>query len=171
MPRLDADERRTFLDEPGHLVRIATVDGDGMPRVVPTWFLHRDGHVLFTPRAESVFLANLRRDPRVGLSVDEDALPYRKVTVQGRATVLHDLGEDAVWRRVYRAIATRYIDEQQADRYIESTIDQPRALLSVDLAASTLSSWRMPVPGEKASGIWARQYYGDGTAMARIADG
>jgi PPOX class probable F420-dependent enzyme len=171
MPRLDAGERRALLDEPGHLVRIATVDADGMPRVVPTWFLHRDGQVLFTPRAESVFLANLRRDPRVGLSIDEDALPYRKVTVQGHATILHDLGEDAVWRDVYRSIATRYIPAEQADRYIESTIDQPRALLSVDLASAVVSSWRMPVPGEKASGIWARHYYGDGTAMARIADG
>ena len=59
-----------------------------MPRVVPTWFLYRDHEVLFTPRARSVFLENLRRDPRLGLSVDEDALPYRKVTVQGAERAL-----------------------------------------------------------------------------------
>ena len=52
-----------FLDEPGHLLRVATVDDDGFPRVVPIWFIRRDDEILFTPRGPSVFLANIRRDP------------------------------------------------------------------------------------------------------------
>ena len=43
----------------------------------------RADDLLFTPRGPSVFLANIRRDPRVGLSIDEDPLPYRKLTVRG----------------------------------------------------------------------------------------
>jgi nitroimidazol reductase NimA-like FMN-containing flavoprotein (pyridoxamine 5'-phosphate oxidase superfamily) len=98
MPRLTDSEVVGFLDEPGHLVRIATVDDDGMPRSVPTWFIHRDGEILFTPRDASLFLANLRRDPRVGLSIDEEPLPYRKITVQGRVRMVHDVGADDEWR-------------------------------------------------------------------------
>ncbi|MCP5029882.1 MAG: hypothetical protein GY929_26725 [Actinomycetia bacterium] len=170
MPRLTDDELATFLERAGVLVRIGTIDADGMPRVVPTWFVHDQGRILFTPRAQSVFLANLRRDPRVGLSIDEEPLPYRKVTVQGRADLVHELGDDDSWRDTYRAIATRYVGAEGAERYIQATIDQPRALLAVDLARAKVSTWRMPVDGEDGTGIWARRYYGDGTHMAGRAD-
>ena len=98
MPRMTEDEIAAFLDEPGHLVRIGTIDSDGYPSVVPTWFIHRDGLILFTPRGPAAFLANLRRDPRIGLSVDEDPLPYRKVTVRGSARIVHEPGDDDIWR-------------------------------------------------------------------------
>lgn len=170
MPRLTESELQTFLDQPGILVRIATVDDDGMPRAVPTWFIHRDGEIFFTPRAASVFLGNLRRDPRVGLTIDEDPLPYRKVTVQGTTRLVHDVGEDDVWRELYRQIAYRYVPAEEADAYVQNTIDQPRALLAVSLAGSRVTTWRMPVDDEDGTGIWHRRYYGDGTIMADIAD-
>lgn len=168
MPKLTDREISDFLDEPGHLVRIGTVDADGAPRVVPTWFVYDAGRILFTPRGTSVFLDNLRRDPRVALSVDEEPLPYRKVTVQGEAVMLHDVGVDDVWRDTYRRIACRYIPEEAADAYIQDTIDQPRALLSVSLMQSRVSTWRMPVGEEQHTGIWARRYYADGTHMADL---
>ena len=39
MPKLTEDEVFAFLDEREHLVRIGTVDADGMPRVVLLWFI------------------------------------------------------------------------------------------------------------------------------------
>jgi len=172
MPKLTDIERATFLDEPGHLLRVATVDEDGMPRNVPIWYILHDGRVVFTPRVHSVFLANMLRDDRVGLTIDEDALPYRKVTVQGRAELLYAPGADDEWRDLYRAIATRYVPVEAAEDYVLNTIDQPRALLGVSLtaASSKVLSWRMPVEDEAPSGIWARRYFLDGTIMANIAD-
>jgi nitroimidazol reductase NimA-like FMN-containing flavoprotein (pyridoxamine 5'-phosphate oxidase superfamily) len=170
MPRLSDAELAEFLDQPGILVRIGTVDDDGVPRVVPTWFIHRDGEILFTPREASVFLENLRRDPRVGLSIDEEPLPYRKVTVQGEARMVHDVGDDDAWRDLYREIAYRYVPREQADDYVDNTIDQPRALLAVPLAGSRVTTWRMPVEDEDGTGIWHRRYYRDGTIMANLAD-
>jgi PPOX class probable F420-dependent enzyme len=171
VPVMTAAEVAEFLDEPGHLLRLATVDADGMPRVVPIWFIHRDGDIFFSPRGPATFLANLRRDPRVGLSIDEDPLPYRKVTVQGSARLVNDVGEDDVWRDLYREIAYRYVDKDAADAYVDATIDQPRALLAVPLNGSVVTTWRMPVETEAQTGIWHRRYYLDGTAMARLADG
>ena len=170
MPKLSDGELVTFLEEPGHLLRLATIDGDGMPRISPVWFVFDDRQVLFTPRAMSVFRENLMRDPRIALSIDETALPYRKVSVQGRAELVHDLGEDDVWRDTYRRIATRYIPAASAESYIENTIDQPRALFAVALTDADVASWRMPLEGESGSGIWARRYYGDGTKLAERAD-
>jgi PPOX class probable F420-dependent enzyme len=171
MPTLSNDETRAFLDEPGHLLRLATTDEDGFPRVVPIWFIRVDDEIQFTPRGPSVFLANMRRDPRVALTIDEDPLPYRKVTVQGAARIVHDVGNDDVWRDLYRAIATRYIPEEAAEAYISDTIDQPRALIAVPIGGdSRTTTWRMPVENEDGTGIWARRYYLDGTHMAELHD-
>jgi nitroimidazol reductase NimA-like FMN-containing flavoprotein (pyridoxamine 5'-phosphate oxidase superfamily) len=159
MPRMSDEEVTTFLTEPGHLVRIGTVDSDGTPRVVPTWFIFQGGEILFTPRARSVFLDNIRRDVRVGLSIDEDPLPYRKVTVQGTARIVHETGEDDVWRDLYRQIACRYIPEEAAESYIQTTINEPRALIAVSLSGNKVMTWRMPVEDEDPNGIWSRRYY------------
>ena len=165
------EEVEVFLEEPGHLLRIGTVDADGMPRVVPIWFVMADGEIVFTPRRPAVFLANIRRDARVGLSIDEDPYPYRKLTVQGHARIVHEPGADDTWRDLYRKIAYRYVDIERADAYVDGTIDQPRALIAVPLMGSVVTTWRMPLEGEDPTGIWHRRYFGDGTMMADIADG
>jgi nitroimidazol reductase NimA-like FMN-containing flavoprotein (pyridoxamine 5'-phosphate oxidase superfamily) len=173
MPKLTRDERDDFLAESGHLLRVASVDSDGTPRNVPIWFIVDDGRIVFTPRAHSVFLANLLRDPRVGLTIDEEPLPYRKVTIQGEAELLHAVGEDDAWRDLYLEIASRYVPRAEAEAYVQNTIDQPRALLGVSLDEnlSKVTTWRMPVGDEDPTGIWARRYYLDGTLMADLADG
>jgi PPOX class probable F420-dependent enzyme len=173
MPKLTKAEVDELLDERGHLLRVATVDDDGFPRVVPIWFIPQGDDILFTPRGPSVFLANIRRDPRVGLSIDEEPLPYRKVTARGTARIIHEPGDDDEWRDLYCSIAKRYVDDDVADAYVNNTIDQPRALIAVSMKApeSVTTTWRMPVGDEDATGIWHRRYFLDGSLMANLADG
>ena len=172
MPKLSDSEIEQFLDEPGHLLRLGTIDAQGFPSVVPIWFIRNGGDILFTPRGPSLFLANIRRDPRVGLSIDEDPLPYRKVTVRGQARIVHEPGRDDEWRDLYRQIAKRYVPEEAADAYVDDTSDQPRALIAVSLGSADgpVTSWRMPVEDEDGTGIWHRRYYVNGTLMAGLAD-
>ena len=168
MPALTPDEMNELFDEPGHLARIGTVDDDGMPRVLPLWFIVRDRRLLFTPRQPAVIWRNLQRDPRVGLSIDEEAHPWRKVAVQGHVQVVHPPGEDDQWRQLYREIARRYVPPTAADLYVDGTDDQPRALCAIDLDAATtrVTTWRMPVAGEDHRGVWHRRYYAPGTRWA-----
>ncbi len=170
MPPLTASERDEFLARPGVLVRIATLQADGAPHVTPAWFICEDGQIFMTPRAASTWLENLRRDPRIALTIDEDPTPYRKVTIEGRARIVHELGEDDAWRDLYRRITRRYVSPEGAEAYIQSTIDQPRALIAVPLAGSKVRSWRMPIAGESHTGIWHRRYYVEGSKMAAEAD-
>ena len=165
MPKLTATEIDELFTEPGHLARVATVDSDGMPRVVPLWFIVSDGRLLFTPRQPAVIWANLQRDPRLAISIDEEAHPWRKVTIQGVAEVVHRPGEDDAWRDLYRAIARRYVPDVAADEYVDGTDDQPRALCAVDLSAETtrMSTWRMPRRGEDIRQVWHQRYYAPGT--------
>ncbi|HJP40342.1 MAG TPA: pyridoxamine 5'-phosphate oxidase family protein [Dehalococcoidia bacterium] len=171
MPQLSPSEQEEFLGTPGVLMRIATVDAKGHPHVTPIWYLHEEGRIWFTPRQESAWLGHVRTYPRVALTIDEEAGPYRKVIVEGDAKIVCDLGEDDTWRDRYRRIALRYVDVRGADVYIRNTIDQPRALLSVALASASVRTWRMPREGEPRTGIWHRRYYVGGSKYAEEADG
>jgi PPOX class probable F420-dependent enzyme len=170
MPKLSREEMEEFLCERRHLARIATLHPDGSPGVVPVWFLYESGRVFVTPRARSGFYADLRRDPRAALAIDEEANLYRKVLIEGRAEFLYEPGEDDRWRDLYRRIALRYVDEESADHYLEATRDQPRGLVAFDLSKSRVTTWRMPKAGEPYTGIWAKRYYLEGTKMRRLAE-
>ena len=165
MPRLTQDETRQFLAERGVLMRIGVVRDDGSPLVTPIWFLHEDDAIYFTPRKRSEWFACLRRDPRVALCIDETDQPYRKVLAEGAAQLMHDIGEDDVWRDLYRRIAERYVPPAGADAYIRNTIDQPRGLYRLPVRAAKITTWRMPRTGEAGEGIWHHRYYEEGTAF------
>ena len=169
MPKLTADEIQDFLGERLHLARIATITPEGAPSVVPVWFIYEAGRILITPRKHSAFYAHVRRDPRVAVTVDEDAALYRKVLVEGRAEVLYEPGQDDEWRDIYRRIALRYIDDASADYYLAETLDQRRALIGVTLERAKVTTWRMPTEDEPYTGIWASRYYDRGTKMAKLA--
>lgn len=159
MPKLHRDEVEAFLAEPGHLVRLATVDTDGAPHVVPIWFVFEEGRIWMTPRERSSWWAHVQHEPRVAAVVDEESTPYRKVVARGTVEIVHGLGEDDRWRDRYRRIATRYTPDEVADAYLANTHDEPRALLALDCDPSTVTTWRMPVAGEDPKGIWATRYY------------
>ena len=157
MPTLSNEEVLAFLQEPGHLVRIATVDEHGQAHNTPVWFVMDQGKVLVTPRERSAWWAHLQRDPRACMVIDEEALPYRKVTLRGPVEVLYGVGHDDEWRDTYRRIAERYIPPAAADRYLTDTWDEPRALVAMTLVGAT--TWRMPLAGEPAESRWAPRYY------------
>lgn len=169
MPKLTPDEIQEFLGERGHLARIATVTLEGAPTVVPVWFVFEAGRILITPRKHSAFYANVRRDPRVAITIDEEAARYRKVLIEGRAEVLYEPGQDDEWRDIYRRIALRYVDDASAEYYLTETLDQRRALIGVALDRAKVTTWRMPNEGEAYTGIWATRYYDRGTKMAKLA--
>src|SRR5580704_11726496 len=155
MPKLTDQEMMDFLAERSHLARIATVRADGSPSVVPVWFIFEGGKVLITPRKHSAFLQNLRREPRVAITIDEEAGRYRKVLFEGKAEILFEPGDDRKWDDVYRRIACRYVDEASADYYLTETKDQPRALIGVDRANANRER---TVLGDLGSAILRRGY-------------
>ncbi len=170
MPPLTAEQRANFLNEPGVLCRIATIRAGGGPTVAPIWFLYEDDAIYVTPRQNSVWLENIRRDPRVSMVIDEEKTGYRKVLAEGAAEIVHEIGEDDVWRDLYRRIVLRYVNPDGAEHYVQETIDQPRALIRLPLGDAEVSSWRMPGAGEDFTGIWHRRYYVEGSKMAGQAD-
>ena len=167
MPLLNDEERLKFLNQRGVLMRIACVRSDRSPLVTPVWFIHKEKAIYFTPRAESEWFGCLKADPRIALCIDEENLPYRKIIVEEKVTMIHDLGEDEIWRDLYTEMAERYIDPEFAREYVQNTMDQERALFRVPLTDENTKSWRMPLKCEDETGIWHQRYYAKGTKFSR----
>ncbi len=94
-------EARAFLDAPRFAV-IATLDPDGAPHQAVVWY-RLDGDEIVINSAEGRrWPANLRRDPRIHLSVEDG---YRYVQVRGRVTADDD---QAVAQADIAEMARRY---------------------------------------------------------------
>lgn len=65
----------------GHL---ATLLADGSPHVTPVWVDYRDGLVWVNTSEDRVKYQNVRRDPRVALSLIAQEDPYRAFILRGR---------------------------------------------------------------------------------------
>lgn len=81
-------EQCAFLLQDTRTGKLATVRKDGRPHVVPIWFV-LDGNVLvFNTDEHTVKAANMRRDPRVTMCVDEEIAPFAYIQIEGTALVL-----------------------------------------------------------------------------------
>jgi PPOX class probable F420-dependent enzyme len=73
---------------------LATLNADGSPQVSPVW-LDSEGERLVVNSAKGrVKDKNLRRDPRVALSIQDPANPYRYLGLQGRVVEITEQGAD-----------------------------------------------------------------------------
>lgn len=66
-----AERIARFLDEE-HVGRIATIDGDGYPQVIPMNFAYSGGSIYMHSHTRGEKLDNVRRNPRVGFEVDRE---------------------------------------------------------------------------------------------------
>ena len=82
-------ELGAFLARPNPAT-IATLNADGAPSSVATWYLWEDGRVLVNMDEGRARLEHLRRDPRVSLTVLDGEDWYAHVSLRGRVVDLHD---------------------------------------------------------------------------------
>ena len=108
------DEQRAFLLHGTRTGKLATVRKDGRPHVVPIWFTLDGVTIVFTTGEHAVKAANIGRDPRVCLCVDDETAPYAYIMVEGTATLSTDL--DALLHWATR-IGGRYMGEALAESY------------------------------------------------------
>ena len=92
------------------LAHLGTVMANGSPQVTPVWFDY-DGSLIRVNSAKGrVKDRNMRRDPRVALSIVDPANPYRYLGLRGRVVEITESGADAHIDR----LAKKYLGQ---DRY------------------------------------------------------
>ncbi|MEI8412353.1 MULTISPECIES: TIGR03618 family F420-dependent PPOX class oxidoreductase [unclassified Kribbella] len=103
---LNADVRRV-LDTTA-VAHLATVLPDGGPHSVPLWVTTVGERIAFLTGPDSRKARNLRRDPRVALSLTPLDNPFEPIIVRGR--VVEWLEGDEGWKIVDQ-IAMKYIGQ------------------------------------------------------------
>ena len=74
---------RELLDAPNY-VHLSTLRADGSPRNWVVWVGLEDEHILVCTSNAIWKAKDMRRDPRVALSVTDTDNPYRMAAIQGR---------------------------------------------------------------------------------------
>jgi PPOX class probable F420-dependent enzyme len=105
-----SEKARKLFENPNFLF-VATVNADGSPQVTPVWTALDNGHITFNTAVGRVKERNLRRDPRVGLSITAKDDPMDKVDIAGRVVdfvegdeafaQIDDLAEKYIGQRPY----------------------------------------------------------------------
>ncbi|MEO3751351.1 PPOX class F420-dependent oxidoreductase [Streptomyces sp. B6B3] len=103
---LDPDVRRVLDGTP--IAHLATVLPDGAPHSVPVWIGTRGDQLVFLTGPGTRKARNLRRDPRVALSLAPADNPFEPVVVRGR--VVEWLAGDAAWT-IVDELSGKYIGQ------------------------------------------------------------
>lgn len=143
--KLSQEELEEFLAE-GIIARLACLDFDGWPYVVPAWYHYADGGFYVVPRERSVWARYLQHDPRVAITIDEPGR-QRKVTIKGEADLLEEPNVGGRWVEVANQMSHRYLGEHGPD-YLVPTLNEPRWLFLI--RPLSIKTWQ---------GVdWARRY-------------
>ena len=84
---LDLFDKKAFAN-------LATLMPDGRPQVTPVWCDFDGQHILINSARGRQKDRNLRRDPRVALSIQDPDNPYRYLEVRGRVAEITERGAD-----------------------------------------------------------------------------
>jgi PPOX class probable F420-dependent enzyme len=104
---VDIPESARAVIESGRLVHVVTVNRDGSPHVTIVWIGLEDNEIVIGKLFVDQKIRNIRRDPRVSLSIEADGHQYgmqNYVVVEGTARV-EEGGAPALLHR----LAQRYI--------------------------------------------------------------
>lgn len=120
---VDAALLAEFLAEP-NLCRLATLDEDGEPHVVPAWYWWDGARFWIGAQATDRKVANVRRRGRATVEIDSDIRRKRGILVHGAARVI----DGAEGRREYVRITAQQVLRYQmgkppietAERYAQS---------------------------------------------------
>ncbi|RKN32471.1 PPOX class F420-dependent oxidoreductase [Micromonospora musae] len=125
---LNPDVRRVLDSTP--IAHLATVLPDGAPHSVPVWIGTHGEHIVILTGPGSRKARNLRRDPRVALSLTPADNPAQPIIVRGR--VIEWLEGDAGWT-VIDQLATKYIGQpySRSEERVVAVIEPERQTVGI----------------------------------------
>ena len=102
------DEVKAMLDGP-NFAHLATVNADGSPHNSMVW-IAREGDLITVNTAEGrVKARNMRRDPRVAISIYAADEPYRNAAIRGRVVEMtHEGAADQIDELAMKYFGARF---------------------------------------------------------------
>jgi PPOX class probable F420-dependent enzyme len=115
MQQMTDKEYRSFMLDTVRTGKLATVRDDGRPHVAPIWYTLDGDDLIFMTGEDTVKGENIKRDPRVAISVDEETPPFAFVLFEGEAEILDPTQEELIkWST---QIAGRYMGADKAESF------------------------------------------------------
>ena len=121
-----------FLAEPRNAI-VATINKDGSPQLTPVGFYWDGATFYITTTKETVKYQNVKRDPRITLTVDQGD-DYRTVIAKGKVQIQ----EADIWPTTGKLLE-KYFGSQAGATYLEAMKKQNRVLLV--LKPKTIRTW------------------------------
>jgi PPOX class probable F420-dependent enzyme len=87
-------EKYVDLFEKQAFGNLSTLMKDGSPQVTPVWVDYDGKYVRINSARGRVKDKNIRRDPRVAISLQDPANPYRYLEIRGRVAEITESGAD-----------------------------------------------------------------------------
>ena len=87
-------EKYADLFEKPAFGNLGTIMKDGSPQVTPIWVDYDGKYVRFNSALGRVKDKNVRRDPRVSVSLVDPANPYRYLEIRGKVVEITETGAD-----------------------------------------------------------------------------
>jgi PPOX class probable F420-dependent enzyme len=113
-----------LIKEGKNFATIATLMPDGSPHATVTWIDTDGKHVIFNTAEGRLKPKNLRRDPRVSISILNSDNPYQQVVIQGRVVEMtHDGADEHIDR-----MAKKYLG---VDKYPYRAPGEERVIVKV----------------------------------------
>ena len=115
------NKRDEFLKEQ-KILRLATIDGDGMPHIVPVWYKYQGGKINIGTNTKTLKAKNIARNNRVSFCVDVgvNAPDIYGVLGQGTAELL--VTDRRKIKTIARQILLRYFDEIKGNKSAEELL-------------------------------------------------
>ena len=114
MKEMTEKEYREFLFDGAKTGKLATARKDGSPHVFAIWYDLDGKELVFTTGGESVKALDMKRNPRVCVSIDDHISPYSFVMIEGTVSISEDPGELFKWAT---RIGARHMGEDEAEAY------------------------------------------------------
>ncbi len=131
---MTADEMEQFLNGKC-LANLSTLKRDGSPQVTPVWYAYRDGKFVVSTAGFTAKARNVRRDPRVSVSINSPGEPFAYVLVHGRAKVTTDDMEATV-----TSIAVRYQGDEVGKAFAQEILKSSDNVL-IEITPDKLITW------------------------------
>lgn len=124
------DERIRDVLDGTSIAHVATVLPDGSPHTVPIWVGSHGDRIVFLTGTGSRKARNLRRDPRMALSIAPADNPFEPVVVRGK--VIEWIEGDAAWE-IIDELSTKYIGApySRAEDRIVAVVEPERQTVSI----------------------------------------
>ena len=131
---MTSEEMEALLRET-HLTTLGTVRRDGSPQISPVWYEYDGQGLLIIAHENTAKVHNIRRDPRVVLSIATPTEPYSYVLIQGTAEVTTRNVEE-----VTSSICIRYRGRDRGSIFARELLEEGGTVV-IEVSPTKIITW------------------------------